>query len=182
MWPWEHLAFGYLLYSLGTHLLRRRGPSAAEAYAVLAGTQLPDLIDKPLAWWFHVLPAGRTLAHSLFVAVPLVAAGFLLAAARGRVAAGVAFAVAYVSHLFADGIYPALLGGEVFFGFLFWPLVPAAEGEGPQGWTHVAELFGVLLEHLQSPAGGAYVALEVALVSAFVLLWLADGAPGLPQR
>lgn len=178
MWPWEHLAFGYVVYSVAVHVLVRRRPTAVESIAVAAGTLLPDLVDKPLAWWFHVLPAGRTLTHSLFLAVPIMILGFLLAWDRGRPAAGGAFVVAYLSHLFGDVIYPALLGGDVYFGFLWWPVVPAAEDTGPEGFAHVMELFGKLMTHVSSANGGAYVALEVALMSTFLLLWLVDGAPG----
>lgn len=178
MWPWEHLAFGYIVYSLAVHALARRRPTAAESVAVAAGSLLPDVIDKPLAWWFQVLPAGRTLAHSLFFAVPVMAIGFALAVSRGRPAAGVAFVVAYLAHLSTDVIYPALLDGDMYFGFLFWPVVPAAMDQEPTGFAHVMELFGKLLTHVNSSAGGTYIALEIALMSGFLLLWLADGAPG----
>ena len=39
--------------------------------ALAIGTQLPDLIDKPLTYQFAVLPSGRSLGHSLFFAAVL---------------------------------------------------------------------------------------------------------------
>ena len=67
MWPWGHVALGYLFYSLYVHWRHDRPPSAPAAIAVGVGTLLPDVIDKPLAWWAAVLPNGRSLAHSAVV-------------------------------------------------------------------------------------------------------------------
>ena len=48
MWPWEHLAIGYLAYSLLGRLAWRRPPTVGTAITVAFGTQFPDLVDKPL--------------------------------------------------------------------------------------------------------------------------------------
>ena len=63
MWPWDHLAFGYVWYTLASRGWDGRPPSNAAAIALAVGTQFPDLVDKPLAWWLDVLPAGRSLGH-----------------------------------------------------------------------------------------------------------------------
>ena len=49
MWPWEHLAFGYVLYSLGVRTLRGRTPRGPPVLVLAVATQVPDLLDKPLA-------------------------------------------------------------------------------------------------------------------------------------
>ena len=123
MLPWTHLAFGYALL-LCVLVLSRRAGSRGELLALLAGTQLPDLIDKPLAWWVQVLPSGRSLAHSLVFAVPVVLAVAVVARRYGRLEVGPAFAVGYASHLLGD-TYAALWGWRTEeLTFLLWPLLP----------------------------------------------------------
>jgi len=127
MLPWTHAAFGYavlLVVAGGLVALDRRGPlSRAELLAVVAGTQLPDLVDKPLAWQFAVLPSGRSLAHSLLVAVPLCLAVVAVAWYRSHPEVGLAFAVGYATHLFGD-VYVALYYWRVEeFTFLLWPVL-----------------------------------------------------------
>ena len=122
MLPWTHAAFGYLLLVCGGVVLGRR-VSRAELIAVLVATQLPDLVDKPLAWWFAALPSGRSLAHSLLFVVPLVGAVFAVSWHRNHPEVGVAFAVGYASHLLGD-TYVALYYWRVEeLTFLFWPLL-----------------------------------------------------------
>lgn len=72
MWPFTHLVIEYLLYTSYAHAHLRRLPSQFAAVLVLLGTQLPDLIDKPLAL-AGVLSSGRALGHSLLFGLPLIA-------------------------------------------------------------------------------------------------------------
>ena len=60
MWPWGHLALGYLLHSPLARARFGRPPTDRATLLLVIGTQLPDLVDKPLAWWLGVLPAGRS--------------------------------------------------------------------------------------------------------------------------
>jgi len=71
MWPWGHLAVGYLLWSVLVRDRRFRPPTGAETLLLAVGTQFPDAVDKPLAWSLGVLPNGRSLAHSVFLATAL---------------------------------------------------------------------------------------------------------------
>lgn len=178
MWPWEHLAFGYVVYSLSNRLLLREPPTAAAALAVVVATQLPDVVDKPLSWWLGVLPAGRTLAHSLLFAAPLSVAVALLARRAGRPEVGFAFAVAYLSHVVADGFYPMAIGRDAYFGFLLWPVVPAPGDVDEEGLAHLLDVVNVLVDYVLSPAGATYVVLDAILMLVFLGLWVADGAPG----
>lgn len=123
MLPWTHAAVGYLLL-VGLWLALGRRVSKAELVAVLVGTQLADLVDKPLAWWFGVLPAGRSLAHSLLFAVPLTALVVGVAWRRRHPEVGAAFGLGYLSHLAGD-VYVAVYYWRVEeFTFLLWPLLP----------------------------------------------------------
>jgi hypothetical protein len=137
--------------------------------ALAFGTQFPDLVDKPLAWTFAVLPNGRSLAHSLVTALLIIAVLELLLRRRGDGAIATAFGVGYLAHLFGDALYPAMSGEFPALGFLAWPLVPPVE-------YATEPSFGA---HLQQLSLNSSVAFELTLGGAVLLLWLADGAPGL---
>lgn len=79
-----------------------QGPTGDTVLLVLAGTQIPDIIDKPLAWTFGVLPSGRMFAHSIVLSGPLLALGYLYAVRRGRSCEAALVAVAYLSHIVGD--------------------------------------------------------------------------------
>jgi hypothetical protein len=169
MWPWGHLAFGYILYSLGSRLAVGRPPQTlATVIALSVGTQFPDLVDKPLAWWLGVIPNGRSLAHSVFTFVLISVAAYLLARRiQRRVPVG-AFSFGYLSHIVGDAL-PAVIRndaeGTLFF---LWPLVPAVEY--PTGKSLFAHLANVEL----TPLFAAQL-LMAALVTG---LWWVDGRPG----
>jgi len=124
MFPWTHAAFGYLLFLTVAVLLRHR-LSRAELIAVVVGTQLPDLVDKPLAWWFSVLPSGRSLAHSLLIAVPLSVLVLGVAWYLTHPEVGFAFGVGYASHLLGDSYVALYYWRPEEFTYLLWPLLPA---------------------------------------------------------
>ncbi|SEW03629.1 metal-dependent hydrolase [Natrinema salifodinae] len=170
MWPWGHLAVAYLLYTIVTHRRFGRTPRAIPAIAVAIGSQTPDLIDKPLAWNFGILPGGRTLAHSLFVVALLVPAVLVLADRLDRRPVGVAFLLGYCSHLLAD-IPPAVFSGEfAYAAYLLWPAVEQPP-EDP--------VAGILDAFLHYYAMGPYEWLQFGLLAVAAIAWYRDGAPGL---
>lgn len=178
MFPWDHLVIGYLGASLYARLRGRRLGEAA-VVAVGVGSQFPDLVDKPLAWTFGVLPSGTTLAHSVFVALPVSAAAAVVGRRLGHPAAGVAFAVSYLLHLPADLVYgPIVFGKSIEFGGLLWPLVSVPASE-PAGLVETARYYiARLYIDLRTPRALAFVALEAALLGAGLAVWIADGTPG----
>ena len=179
MWPWDHLAVGYLVVSLWRRHRSGRPPREAEAVAVVIGSQLPDLIDKPLGWGTTLLPTGHSFAHSLSVAVPTAVIAYLLADRFGRADVGVAFSLAYLSHLPGDVFYPMVLGDSPNLSFLFWPFVdvPASQTDALAG--RVIELFVEFVEFLATPNGLAFLAVEMTLLFVTFLMWRQDGWPGL---
>lgn len=181
MWPWEHLALGYLLYSPPARLARGRAPTGAEALVLAFATQLPDLIDKPLAWGLDVLPSGLSLGHSLLFAVPLVAAVALAARRGGAPSLGPAFGVGYLSHLLGDVVYNSL-DGVVTVGFLLWPLVSRGSRDAPSLLARVAILWSEFRAFLATPTGRTYLLIEAVFLTVALSLWVIDGAPGLPRR
>lgn len=178
MWPPEHLAVGYVCYSAYSHLRYRRPPSAAATVAVVLATQLPDVIDKTLAWTFDVLPSGHSLGHSLLFAVPLWFAVALAARLAGRPDVGSAFGIAYLSHLPGDVVYPLLIGRDTTLSFLFWPLTPAPTGEPDGGFVELFVHYATrYVELVLAGEVTGYVVAQLMLVGGVLVLWLYDGAP-----
>lgn len=123
MLPWTHAAFGYILL-LAIVLLFGRRLSRAELIAVLVGTQLADVIDKPLAWWFNAVPSGRSLGHSLLFAIPLTAVVVAIAWYRRHPGIGFAFGFGYLTHLVGDTYAAIYYWRTEEFTFLLWPILP----------------------------------------------------------
>lgn len=168
MWPLGHAAVGYLLYSLSTRARFDGRPATPPTVVLLVGTQIPDLVDKPLAWYGGVLPTGRSLGHSLLVLAPLCLAVYWLARRRGRAELGVAFGVGAISHPLVDSV-PALWSGTEV-NYLLYPVVPVEAYE--EGAPTLAEL-------LAGSLGEPWFLLEFVLAAAALLAWHRDGRPGL---
>lgn len=176
MWPWGHFAVAYLLYSLYARGRFRRPPRPAPALAVAVGSQLPDLIDKPLAWWFGVLPSGRSLAHSLLFAAGLLAVVYIVAFVLDRVETATAIAVGHLSHLATD------LPPRVAFGFpfgseyLLWPVLT------PRTFWYRERVFDppAVVESVAGPLldPATFFTLQVVLFGLALALWVIDGRPG----
>jgi len=179
MWPWEHLAIGYLCYSLFLRLTARERPRTAGVVAVAIGSQFPDLIDKPLGWGTTLLPSGTSLAHSTLFAVPIAMFVVAVAWTLDRPSVGFGFSIAYLAHLPADVLYPVMIGGEPKLSFLLWPLVPVDSSPPVEIVGRVTELAMEFIEVLSTPAGYRFLMLEALLLGLTVLLWHADGLPGL---
>lgn len=138
MWPHEHVLFAVIPVSAYIGVRYRRLPSGFTLLLLLVATQLPDIIDKPIAWWFNVFPSGRMLAHSVFIFVPLLGLGYILARRWGWGRRALLFSGAYLSHIVGD-FYPILwLGTEYyFFPNLFWPLLTANPDHTPSFAAHM---------------------------------------------
>ncbi|MFB6152309.1 MAG: metal-dependent hydrolase [Haloarculaceae archaeon] len=169
MWPWGHLAAGYLVYTLAVRGRSGRAPGDWPVLVALFATQVPDLVDKPLAWTLSVLPSGRSLAHSLPVAALVLPAVWAVAARRDARPLAGAFAVGYLSHLLTDALYPLLALDFYHARFLAWPLVAPPAYEIEQSF----------LAHFALVDFSPEFAFELLLVAAASVAWHADGHPGL---
>lgn len=128
MFPLGHATFGYLLYTVFAWTTRHRLPYGLTLGALLVGTQLADIVDKPLAF-AGVLPSGRALGHSLLFAAVVVGLLWLLARRYDHSHLFVAFGFGHLSHLLGDIVVvdfsnPRQVGELVY---LLWPLLPAPE-------------------------------------------------------
>ncbi|WP_137286149.1 metal-dependent hydrolase [Halorussus salinisoli] len=169
MWPWGHLAVGYLLYTAFVHLRARRAPDGYATVALAFGTQFPDLVDKPLAWTFGLIPNGRSLTHSLLIAVVVILVVQALLRRFDRETVATAFGVGYLSHLLGDVLYPVATGDLYSLGFLAWPVVPAIEYATEPSFA----------AHLRGLSLSSFVAIEGGVALLVFGIWLYDGAPGL---
>lgn len=165
MLPLGHVAVAYAVFSL----TRRNGstPTTGTTMAVVVGSQLPDVVDKPLAWGLHLLPTGRTLGHSLLTAgVVVLLLWYTLPVRRNLV---VALAVGWCSHTIADMLTTMLAGATPSWGTLLWPLTPVPPYETELSAVARISAVDVL----------AVSVLELSLFSVAVLLWYRDGRPGI---
>lgn len=179
MWPWTHLAFGYLLYSGYSHLWNRTSPGDRPVVALALATQVPDLIDKPLSWTFGLAPTGYSIGHSLFVFLPLCAGIGWLAIRSNRLQLGLAVAVGYGSHLIGDIIYAVLLEGAPISRVL-WPVVTPPARQHPVGFvTQVRRYLNELLVNLLAFEDLGLILMQITLFLFVFSLWLVDGVPGI---
>ena len=177
MWPWEHLAFAYVLYSLYSNVIRRKSPSGREAIAVVIGSQLPDIVDKPLAWTFAVTETGYSIGHSIFVAPVVCLLAYALASRRGeRVLAG-AFSIAYLSHLVADVINPWLMGRSLEPRVVLWPIASPPANDHGGLLEHFAVYFLRYVRVLLEGGLTTQATFQLGMATAVLALWLYDGAP-----
>lgn len=169
MWPWGHLAVGYLVYTGIVRWRDNHPPSGATTLAALFGTQLPDLVDKPLAWVFGILTNGRSLAHSALTMCVVCGLVWVVARRRGRTRLAVAFAVGYASHLATDALAPLLAGDYHDLAYLVWPLLPLPTPEPGIGFV----------ERFATMQFTPYVWFQFVLVVLALAVWVRDGRPGL---
>jgi|AntRauMinimDraft_4_1070384.scaffolds.fasta_scaffold01068_2 hypothetical protein len=169
MWPWGHLGLGYLLALPMLSRVDLDGDYVALA-ALAVGTQLPDLVDKPLAWTFDIMPYGRAAAHSVLV---LGAVAVVLPVVSRSVRVGVPLLVGWATHLVGDVVYPLAEGAFGQVTFLAWPLLALPEPAGDYG----------ILSYFRTLSLTGETALEVGLfglaTGVFLLReWRARRAPG----
>lgn len=170
MWPWGHAATGYLLYASYTRFRYNRSPDGPPTLLLLFGTQLPDLIDKPLAWTLPVLPSGRSLGHSLLVLVPLSLLVYVLAIRYRDANWGSAFAIGVLSHTVVD-VLPAAIRGEFeYTTSLMWPLLPAPPFD-EQGRTIVGHFLAIEPTPL--------LVFEILLTAIALIVWWQEDRPGM---
>ncbi|MBB6646593.1 metal-dependent hydrolase [Halobellus ruber] len=181
MLPWGHLAVGYVVYSLGGRAWHRRAPGGQAVLVLAVATQLPDLIDKPLNWWFSVYD-GRAIGHSLVFAIAACVLAVYVARNRDRIDLGAAFSVGLLTHLLGDS-YPALLQGDLrALSFLLWPFRAPPTYPSDSFLDHL-NVWIIRLRFLpyQSPRDllATRFGQQLALLAALVGLWAVDGFPGL---
>ncbi len=166
MHPIVHPVVGYLCYAAYTRGRHGERPGGEPTVVAVFAAVLPDLVDQPLRL-VGVMPVGRTIAHSLLVAIPVVVAVGAIARRRGRPELGVAFAIGYLSHIAADVPWHVLAGDVDELGFLLFPITRMPQYTGTK---------------TLATAGGVEITtlwIEAVLFVVGVRVWWNDGRPGL---
>lgn len=170
MWPWGHLAVAYLLYSLYARIRYGRPPRGLPAVAVAIGSQVPDLIDKPLAWEWGLLQSGRSLAHSIPFALVLLPIVYVLATrVLRRRESATAYAIGHCTHLLTDLPLTTVRGDLSGATYLLWPLLEPPEYGEPSG----------ILVAFSGYSMSVYGAVQFALFAVAIGTWYRDRLPGL---
>lgn len=161
---WVHAAVAYLVYRVIVRSVSEEQPAGGDVIPLTGGALFPDLVDKPLAFIVSSLPS-RSMAHSLFVTVGLLAVVGALASRREQRGVAGVFALGYLSHLGTDLVDSVFIPEETL-SFLFWPVVTE---------YHHIDTVGDLLA-LLSPT--PYVLAQTVVTLVAIALWIGDGKPG----
>lgn len=178
MWPWGHLAVGYVAFSALARVGLATRPSDRGAVVLAVATQLPDLIDKPLAWQFGLLSNGIGAAHSLLVGVPAAVALGVALWSRGHRESGLAVAVGYVTHVLGDILFGVLFSRPPVLPAFLWPAFAAPAAPAPGLGAKTLQLLADSRALLAGATGRTYFLLEALLLAGTVALWILDGKPG----
>lgn len=173
MWPWGHLAVAYLLYAM---IVRLRGnrQQLLPLVAVIFGSQLPDLVDKPLAWTFAILPNARSLMHSFITIMLVLIVSYWVSQRFQREDIVFGLGVGMVSHILMDpdpSVVVGLLQGEweqlQWMTYVLWPLLPEPPYSPDLSFMRVFSAFRF----------GLFELFEFVLFAAAVIVWLRSNTP-----
>lgn len=178
MWPWGHLAVGYVAFSAFVRIGLRSRPSDRAVVALAVATQLPDLIDKPLAWQFGLLSNGIGAAHSLIVGVPAALALGVALRSEGRPQLGAGVAVGYCGHVLGDLLFAALFSRPPILPSFLWPVYATPASAAPGLGAKTRQLLLDSRALLGGELGLTYFLLEALLICGTAALWIVDGKPG----
>lgn len=159
-----HLSVGYLMASAHGRLRGRTPYLYTETLPLLLGTLTPDIIDKSLLY-LEVTSHGRTVGHSLFTLVGLVAAWLVIGKLKATVGGVMGFWILgifahHITDVVDDFVRGVLHGRQLISSWFLWPAVDQ---------DHWRWLFwGYFKEYRFS------VALEVAVVFVAILAAWSD--------
>ncbi|VTT87323.1 unknown [Halorubrum sp. DM2] len=140
MFPIEHCIVAVIPIIAYVLVRDRDVPTGGFLAIVFVGSQLPDLVDKPLAHQFGLIPSGRVFVHSLPVAVPILCLAGWYAWRTDRLRAGGAFAFAYLSHIVADNRRVLSLPNPTLSDDMLWPFRPATPRPDVPYWAGEASI------------------------------------------
>lgn len=164
MLPLTHVAFAFLCYVVVAAVRPYPLRASWALPPLLVGSLLPDLVDKPLAY-YDVVAYGRSFAHSLFTftgaCLVLWVTAYLLRDTwfgRGwrehpRKVTPLAFTVGYGSHLVGDVLTVILSGRPLDKRFLVWPIyrIPSNGSDSIAPWLRLYRIYGAMeaIPHLE---------------------------------
>ncbi|WP_324756976.1 metal-dependent hydrolase [Haloarcula sp. GH36] len=140
MFPTAHLALALIPVVAFALVRDRRIPSTSLVGLCAVGSQFPDLIDKPLAHVFHLIPSGRVFMHSLPFAIPLSLLVGWYALETHRLRAGAVFVFAYGTHVLADNWTGLTDGNPELPPDLLWPFVQPVQRPVVPHWAGIGSI------------------------------------------
>jgi hypothetical protein len=180
MFPWGHLAVGYLTYTVLTKVWAGRAPASVPTVALAVGTQFPDLVDKPLGWWFGVYD-GRAVGHSLPVAVAVCVGLVYLARRYDRQDVAAAFSVGVFTHLAGDASDALVTGNLREASFLLWPVLAPPSYPKDSLVDHLGAWLvqgRILAQSSPTALLESRFGFQLAMFVLLVVIWAMDGFPG----
>jgi hypothetical protein len=144
MFPVEHFLVAFLPVLMYVLVIDRRLPSVRLTAVVFIGSQFPDLVDKPLAYQFGLIPSGRVFMHSLPIALPFLIGIIIYGWKTERNRLSVGFAFAYVSHLVADNYGPLFGPHPRIRPDLLWPFADPVSRPDVPPWAGVGGIHTTL--------------------------------------
>lgn len=154
VFPLGHGAIAYLSYVGFALVMRRPLPLSWGLVPLAIGSQLPDLIDKPLAF-YGLIASGRSVGHSVVTATVLLGLVTWVAhrgppresepnwRARLRAVTPATLSVGYLTHLIGDAARPLLAGDIAEASFLLWPVLapPQYAGDSVAPWVRLLAVY-----------------------------------------
>lgn len=152
MLPIEHFAVAAVPLIAYVLIRDHRPPAPRLLGVVFVGSQFPDLIDKPLAHQFYVIPSGRVFVHSLPIAIPILCLVGWYARRTNRPRGGGAFGFAYLSHIVADNRRALSPPDPMLSADMLWPFLSPIPRPAVPHWAgpnsinvHLWTLFSVVV-------------------------------------
>jgi len=144
MFPVEHFLVALFPVSMYALVCDRRLPGVRLATIAFIGSQLPDLVDKPLAYQFGLIPSGRVFMHSLPIALPFLLGTMIYGWKTERNRLSVGFSFAYLSHLVADNYRPLFGPNPRIRSDLLWPFADPVSRPDVPSWAGVGGIHTTL--------------------------------------
>lgn len=144
MFPHQHFIVAIVPVVAYVMVSDRRLPSIHLLGIVFLGSQFPDLVDKPLAHQFVVLPSGRVFMHSLPIVLPLLVLLGVYGWRTDRRRLSAAFAFAHLSHVFTDHLTALRSPTPQLPPELLWPILSPTASPVTPAWAGPGGIYVLL--------------------------------------
>lgn len=135
MFPHQHFIVAIVPVVAYIIVFDRRFPTIHLMGIVFLGSQFPDLVDKPLAHQFVMLPSGRVFMHSIPIVLPFLLVLGVYGWKTNRLRLSMAFAFAHLSHVFTDHLSALLSPNPQLPPELLWPILPPTASPVIPSWA-----------------------------------------------
>ena len=135
MFPHQHFIVAVVPVVAYVIVSDRRLPTIHLMGILFLGSQFPDLVDKPLAHQFVMLPSGRVFMHSIPIVLPFLLILGVYGWQTNRLRLSLAFGFAHLSHLFTDNLTALLSSTPQIPPELLWPILSPTASPVTPSWA-----------------------------------------------